>query len=68
MPLTFDEFMTDAGDAASDGKLAMARFFAEAIAKAALENVAPKDRGRFVSTVRQLARAELENGKYRRAA
>jgi hypothetical protein len=68
MPSTFDEFMTDALAAASDSKLAMARFFAEAISKAARENVAPKDRGRFVSSVRQLARANLEIGKFRRAA
>jgi hypothetical protein len=64
----FDEFMTDAGDAKRDRKLGMGRFFAEAIAKAARENLPPKDRGRFVSSVRQLARANLEIGQYRRAA
>jgi len=64
----FDEFMSDAADAATDGRLAMARFFAEAIAKAARENLAPKDRGRFLSSIRNLTRAELEIGQYRLAA
>jgi hypothetical protein len=64
----FDEFMTDAGDASRDRKLGMERYFAEAIAKAARENLPPKDRGTFVSTLRNLARANLEIGKFRRAA
>lgn len=60
----FDEFMSDALDASRDRKLGMARFFAEAIAKAARE-LSPKD---FVSSVRQLARAQLELGPWRNAA
>jgi hypothetical protein len=66
--LNYDDLMTDQGDAHSDRKLAMARHFAEAIAKAARENLSPQDRGRFVSAVRNLARAELRLGPYRLAA
>jgi hypothetical protein len=65
---TFDGLRTDQGDEKQDRKLAMARYFAEAIATAARENLSPQDRGRFVSAVRNLARASLELGPYRRAA
>jgi hypothetical protein len=64
----FDDLMTDQGDEKQDRKLAMARYFAEAIAKAARENVSPQDHGRFVCSIRNLTRAELEIGPYRRAA
>jgi hypothetical protein len=64
----YDDLMTDQGDERQDRKLAMARHFAEAIATAARENLSPCDRGRFVSTVRNLARADLKLGKFRHAA
>jgi hypothetical protein len=56
------------GDAPSDRSLAIVRHFAEAIASAARKNVPLKDRGRFVSAIRNLTRAELELGPWRRAA
>jgi hypothetical protein len=64
----YDDLRTDQGDASADAKLAMARHFAEAISAAARENLPRQDYGRFVSTVRDLTRAQLEIGPHRRAA
>jgi hypothetical protein len=66
--MQFDDLRTDQGEERSDRKLAMARHFAEAISAAARENLSRQDYGRFVSTVRDLTRAQLEIGPYRRAA
>jgi hypothetical protein len=66
--MQFDDLRTDQGDERQDHKLAMARHFAEAISAAARENLSRHDYGRFVCSIRNLTRAELEIGPYRRAA
>lgn len=68
MTQAFEDFRADQDDATADRKLAMARYFAAQIATAVRENLSRNDHGRFVSSVRNLTRAELRIGPFREAA
>jgi hypothetical protein len=57
----------DEGDAASDGRLDIARHFADAISTAR-QNMTRREQGRLVSAISALTRANLEIGQYRLAA
>jgi hypothetical protein len=62
------DWRTDQGDDTSDGRLDIARHFADAIATAARKNMTRQEQGRLVSAISALTRANLEIGKYRLAA
>jgi hypothetical protein len=62
------DMRSDEGDAASDGRLDIARHFADAIAMAARKNMTRREQCRLVSAISALTRANLELGQWRRAA
>jgi hypothetical protein len=59
---------SDEGDDASDGRLDIARHFADAITVAARKGMNRREQGRLVSAISALTRANLALGQYRLAA
>jgi hypothetical protein len=59
------DMRSDEGDNASDGRLDIARHFADAISTAARKGMTRREQGRLVSAISALTRANLEIGQWR---